>query len=208
MANGKYFLLFSLPILQISVFSFLAYKTFLRRASPYFAALLGPNFAEENNEEIVLNSFDGPTFRKILYYIHSNFLDIKRSNATNLLIGAASLNMSDVESRCGVFLQKNLNIYNIVETWKLLLTFNLSITDKTKQFYARHFSKIPKSTFMELSKDDFSMFIKVNYIHVSEEVIFDYIKEYIELHSSEADGLEEMMDCLDLKCLSEKVSRH
>lgn len=180
-------------------------------SSPYFKALFGPNFIEGNStEEIVLNGIDGNTLVTVIDYCTTGIVQITNKNVDELLLAASTMNLIKLENLCSKYLERNLSINNFLSTLIAADMFSLTALRKNvSNFFGSQFNKIPRPMIMFLSINQFIDLMKTKRIVVSEERIFEYIFKYIQRNCEGFHGVErKLFDCLDLKCLSERVSEN
>lgn len=168
-------------------------------SSPYFQALLGPNFLEGNSKgEIVLYDITGDTLLAIIEFYTTG--EVK--------LAASTMNLMELESLCSDFLGRNLTVNNFSNRLMTADLYTLpSLRKKVIDFLSAQFNKIPKLMLMLLSISHFTDLMGSERIAASsEEEIFNCIEEYIERNCGGFDGVEsKLLASVNLKCLTKTV---
>lgn len=148
--------------------------------------MLGPNFREGNEDEIVLKSVDGPTLKSIICYIYAGYIELTKDNIENVLSAASGMELVALEEKCAEYLQENLTNENCVNT--LLLADRYSLNQPKKSALSRvctHFEYIPTDYILPMSSDSLLQILKSDKIQIPETKIFECLVEWVKKNETE-----------------------
>lgn len=150
-------------------------------SSPYFKALLGPNYQEANQEEIVLNVLSGTTLNTIVNYCYSGTVRITNENVVEIMAAASSVDMERLEDKCAMFLSQQLDADCCINTYLIADQFNLiGLREKALLFVCKHFDKIPPADMMKLDVNTFNEILNSEKITAAEINIFDRFVQWVQ----------------------------
>lgn len=167
-------------------------------SSKYFEALLGPNFRESSEKEIVLKEIDGPTLKIILEFIYTADIKISAENVFDILAAASSMELIALAKECGQFCADNLTIENCVDFFLNTDKYYLSdLRLKVLEFICDHFEDVPVDDFQQIDENNFEELLKHDQITAAETIIFLRLVEWMDLRKTESVG--DLLNLIRLK---------
>lgn len=156
-------------------------RKLIAKSSKFFEALVGPNFKEGAEEEIVLKSVDGPTLKAVICYIYSGRVKLTSNNIGCMLDAAAGMQLLSLEEKCGQYLEDTLTEENCLDT--LLLADKYSL-DKVKNSaltqVGAHFEKIPRADILQIDGNLLLDLFKFEHFEAPESKIFECLVEWVQ----------------------------
>lgn len=149
-------------------------------SSPYFRALLGPNYKEAKQNEIVLSKVDGRTLKTIIQFCYSGFVEITADTVKDIVAAASSMELVQLEQRCSDFWSKNLRILNCVDILTAADKYNLKgLWCKSFQYICENLIKIPPTNMVTLDEKNFNAILAGEEISTDERNVFDCFVQWI-----------------------------
>lgn len=72
---------------------FNVHRNIMMASSPYFNALLGPNYKEAEKKEIKLSKIDGKTLKTIIHFCYTGRVEITNDTVADILAAASSMEL-------------------------------------------------------------------------------------------------------------------
>lgn len=159
---------------------FPAHRLVLRASSKYFDALLGPNFREGAEKNVVLGGIDGPTLKKIIDFIYTGRITIANSSVVDILDAASRMELVSLEARCTTFLENNLKIGNCVNALVNADKYQLkALLPKALDFIRENFEDVPADDIPKIDEEHFQALLKHDQLSGAESDIFDRLVLWI-----------------------------
>lgn len=150
-------------------------------SSPYFSALLGPNYKEANQNEIVLSEIDGKTLKTILHFCYSGLVEITDDTVNDIVAAASGMELEQLEQRCANFWSENLNVANCVNILTCADKYNLkNLWCKSFQYICENLVKIPAADMAKVDEKNFSAILAGDKINTDEKNIFNCFVQWVE----------------------------
>lgn len=161
-------------------------RKIISKSSQYFETLLGPNFREGNEEEIILKSVDGPTLKTIICYIYAGYIELNKDNIESVLSAASGMELVALEEKCAKYLQENLTNENCVNTLLLADTYSLDQlkTNALSQVCA-NFENIPTAHILPIESNCLGQILKYDKIQIPETKMFECLVEWVKTNETE-----------------------
>lgn len=179
----------------------------IAQSSQYFEALLGPNFREGAQNEIVLQDIDGPTLRKIIEYIYCEHIALDVGNVEAILAAASSMELVSLEEKCAEYLATTLTPWNWFHVLTLADLYNCrGLKAKAMQFVSVNFQFIAKADIMQLDANDWIDLLRSDDIEATEAQIFSYLVDWHNQNIKQrAKHMPELLKLIRLSCLPGSV---
>lgn len=184
-------------------------RKLIAKSSKFFEALVGPNFKEGTEEEIVLESVDGPTLKAVIYYIYSGQIEFTSNNIGRMLDAAAGMELLSLEVKCGQYLEDALTAENCLNT--LLLADKYSLDKVKKRALTQvvaHFEKIPRADILQIDGNLFNDLLKFEHFEVPESTIFECLVEWVQHNETKrAQFMPDLLKTIKLEHMPGEVIR-
>lgn len=165
---------------QSSFCSFPVHRQTMTESSKYFQAMLGPNFREGSEEEIVLPHINGTTLQLLIDFCYFGHATITRDNVEELIEAAASMEFVQLEQDCCEFLIDNLTVDNCLDALFMADTYNSTkLKQKTLQFIRDHFEDVALVDVHDISYENVVELLKYEQYKIPECIIFDRLVRWI-----------------------------
>lgn len=172
-ATNEYYLTISLR--------FPVVRTIIAKSSSYFNALLGANFREGTNKEIILKGVDGPTLKAILQFIYIGYVELTQDNVEQVLVAASSMEIVGLEKKCAQYLEDDLSTHSCVNSLTLADKYSVEQwRTKAFTFVCKNFSKISPHDFVQIDATIMHNILKSVEIQATEYKIFNCLKYWVE----------------------------
>lgn len=149
-------------------------------SSKYFQAMLGPNFREGNEKEIVLHGIDGSTLQHLIDFSYAGGTIITTDNIEALLDAAASMEFVELEQDCCKFLMDNLSLGNFLDALFFADKYSFEkLKQKALNLIRDHFEDIPVVDLLEISCESFVELLKYERFKIEECVLFDRLAQWV-----------------------------
>lgn len=149
-------------------------------SSKYFQAMLGPNFREGNEKEIVLHGIDGFTLQHLIDFSYAGGTTITTDNFEALLDAAASMEFVELEQDCCKFLMDNLSLGNFPDALFFADKYSFEkLKQKALNLIRDHFEDIPVVDLLEISYESFVELLKYEHSKIEESVLFDRLAQWV-----------------------------
>lgn len=182
----------------------------MRASSDYFDALLGPNFREGSEENVVLQDIDGETLSSIICYIYHGEITIDHRNVCAIAAASSWMQLDELEKRCADFGLNGLNAKNCVEVLldadeHYLAELKSRAFDMTcanyEKFTSEDIAKIDKTTFREL--------LMCERLSGTETAIFNGLVRWIKVNEAEKSNyIPDFLKLIRLEHIPTQVSGH
>lgn len=150
-------------------------------SSPYFKALLGPNYKEANQNEIVLGEIDGKTLKTIIHFCYSGLVEITDDAVNDIVAAASSMELVQLEQRCSNFWSKNLNVANCVNILKYADKYNLKdLYCESFQYICENLVHIPAVDMAKVDENNFNAILAGDKINTDEKNVFNCFVQWVE----------------------------
>lgn len=181
----------------------------LCEVSDYFKALLGPNFAESHQNEIVLSGFDAPTLQSVVDYCDSGIIELTAENIESIIEAARSMSIALLEEECCTFLKRNSRAENCVSAFYISDLYSLvDVRAYLFEFICRVFEHIEINDFQFLPEGNLKEFLEFKRINAPEQLLLDVLLSWIEFDErNRANAFKEMLDLINLDLIDTKVSK-
>lgn len=165
-----------LPIVRFPV-----HRAIMVGSSPYFKALLGPNYIEANQKEIALKEIDGSTLKTIIGYCYSGNVRITYENADDIMAAASSTELLQLEGRCTRFWHEQLDVGNSVNILLIAAKYNLQqLWKRALRTICENFEKIPHADLMQIDHGNFKAILHEDKINAAENNVFYCFTKWIQ----------------------------
>lgn len=191
------------PIYRIS-----ANRDKLCNASDYFKALLGPNFVERDQNEIVLSGFDGITLELIVEYCHEGEICLTPDNIESVIEAARSMSILALEEKCCKYLESTLDVENCVTAFYLSDLYVLcDVRDTLFRFICSRFQIIDLKDFQILPQERMNEFLSHKYVEATEDYLLEALMMWVEYDKeNRITFFREMIKSISLDAVSFEVS--
>lgn len=178
-------------------------------SSKYFAALLGPNFKEGQEQEVSIADIDGATLKLIIDFCYTGELRITDDNIMQVIAAASAMELVLIEEKCQQFWNDILEISNCVEMFSLADRYSFVLLRKRAlDMICEYFEKVPIADLQALTFPCFSELIKCDQIHAvwQEEFIFQRMALWVDYDEvNRAIHAPELFQSIRLEILSKNV---
>lgn len=150
-------------------------------ASPYFQALLGPNYKEANENEVVLTDIDGKTLKAIIEFCYTGRIKIDKVNVSDIMAAASSKELIHLEKLCSQFWSENLDIGNCLSV--LLDAEKYHLTDlwqTSLRYICTHFVDIPIAEMVKVDEKMLEAILKQDQLSAAESFILNFFMEWVQ----------------------------
>lgn len=158
-------------------------------SSPYFVALLGPNYAEPSQEEIVLGKISSKTLQTIIHYCYSGQIEITDDTFDDIMAAASNMELVQLEQRCSDFWIEKLDVDNCVNSLFVADKYNLeALWKKSIPFIRKNLNAIPKTDLAKIDEKNVYVILTGDKISISEEDVFNFFVQWVrhdEAHRSQ-----------------------
>lgn len=162
-------------------FRFAVHRNILVAASPYFQALLGPNYKEANEKEVVLSDIDGKTLKAIIGFCYTGHIEITAENIDDTMAAASSKELVYLEKMCSQFCCVNLNANNCLSVLLIAEKYHLNDLSQTSlRYICENFIDIPIKDMMEIDEKILETILKQNQINAAEIFIFECFMQWVQ----------------------------
>lgn len=184
-----------------------AHRLVLKTSSDYFKNLLGPNFAEGRQSEILIQNIDGETLRNVVKFCYLHELKISDDNISCIADAASLFLLTKLQEKCWKYLLDNLSLLNCVQFYVLAYLHNYTIQKEIIfKFICNHFEYIETTAFDSLEYMIFEEIIKNKSIHAEEDLILKTVIRWIEIErANRSQNLEELMKAINLRRVTGSV---
>lgn len=159
---------------------FKVHRNIMLASSPYFKALLGPNYKETRQNEVVLKELDGKTLETVIHFCYSGHVEITGDTIGDIMAAASSMELVHLEQRCSHFWNDKLNIANCVEILMIADKYMLKdLWNESLNYASEKFDKIPKADMCKLDEKNFDAILAKDKIGVAESYIFDCFVKWV-----------------------------
>lgn len=177
----------------------------LSASSKYFAALLGPNFKEGSESEVILTYIDGNTLKAIVDYCYTGNIEINAGNIYDVLDAASSLEFPEIEKIIEDFWCNELDLNNCIELLTLANLYTLTnLWQKGMRFWARNFGTLPLSD--NLDEKVLQTLLAFDEIVIAEEHVFHYVSKWIQKNGEKRACFPDILKLIRLKHITTKVN--
>lgn len=176
-------------------------------ASKFFKALLGPNFREANQKELVLKEIHGVSLKSIIDYCYTGNIDITENNVAYIVAAAFSFNLAKVEQKCAQFWESILSVENCVSILQMADKYNLlDLRSKALTFICKKFAVVSIANLLEINGENFGKLLDSDQIRTSENIVFDRLKRWAAQNENErANFVPNFLKTIRLDLLESKV---
>lgn len=173
-------------------------------SSPYFAALLGSNFREGAQKEILLEEIDGQMLETILDFVYTGIVEINSKNVGSVVEAASRMEFIQIEAKCSGFWGANLAIENCMEVFLYADKYYFkNLRAKALNFICNHFEDIPIEDFQQFDAKNFHELLENDQIAAAETIVFDRLAQWLSRNKSGAQKREtELLQLIRLERIS------
>lgn len=180
-------------------------------SSKYFQALLGPNFKEGQEDEVLIANIDGPTLKSIIDFCYTGELRITDENILQIIEAASAMEFVVIEEKCQQFWNDNLATSNCVEIFSLADRFSfLELRKKSLDMICEYFEELSTNAIQALPFSCFSELLKCDLIHTvwQEEFIFQRMALWVDFDEEHRSKYtSELFRSIRLQILSKQVRK-
>lgn len=156
------------------------------QSSKYFEALLGPNFREGADKEVVLENVNGPTLKAVIHFIYIGHVELNNDNIVGILAAASEFEVLPLEQKCGQYLQENLSAQNCVATLSLADKYSFGqLRANALALVCANFERISSTDISKLDGNIFGDILKQDQIEAPETKIFNYLVGWAKQNETE-----------------------
>lgn len=179
----------------------------MSNSSKYFESLLGPNFKEGTEKEVVLKKIDGSTLKTIIYYIYAGHVKLTEDNIVNVLAAASGMELVSLEEKCSEYLQENLTKENCLDVLSLADKYGIGqLRTNALNLVCAHFENIPLADILQLDGIVFNDLLKCEHFEANETKIFESLAEWVQQNESKrAKFMPELLQSIRLEYLPGEV---
>lgn len=179
----------------------------IAQSSKYFEVLLGPNFKEGSEAEIVLEGIDGPTLKAIIYYIYAGNIELTEDNIASVLYAASGMDLPSLAQKCGQKLAEIMTKENCVIVLMLADKYGFEQTRSSAlPLVCAHFENIPKADILQIDGNIMGDLLKCEQFEAPESTIFEYLVEWVQQNEVErAKFMPDLLQLIRLDYLSGEV---
>lgn len=172
--------------------------------------MLGPNFREANEKEIVLHDIDGATLQLLINFCYAGRITITSDNIEDLVDAAARMELIPLEQDCCKFLIDNLTIDNCLDVLFIADKYNFTqLNQKTLDFMCEHFEDIPIADMVEINYKNFNELLNYGNYKFPESIVFDRLVRWCGHNERErAKYVPLLVDYIRLECIPDEVIRY
>lgn len=157
-------------------------------ASPYFHALLGPNYREANENDVVLTDIDGKTLTSVIEFCYTGRIKIDTDNVNAIMAAASSKELIHLEKICSQFWSEKLDISNCLSVLLVAEKYHLTDLRHTSVLYiCANFVDIPIAEMVKVDEKMLEAILKQDQLSAPESFIFECFMKWVqhdELHRS------------------------
>lgn len=179
----------------------------MRASSEYFHILLGPNFREGTEENVVLKEIDGETLKSIIHFVYHREITIDHGNFINILRASSWMGLTDLQNRCASF-GIGVNAENCIEILLIADGF-----DKLKSIafdvICENFEKLPYDEIEEIDEANYEKLLMCDQLSGAETDIFNGLVHWISINKAEGDiCISKLLKQIRLKNIPKAVRCH
>lgn len=175
-------------------------------SSDYFHALLGPNFEEGTENEVLIGDINGQTLKSIIDFCYSGEIDIQANNVESILAAASKMAMLDIEKMCKQYLQRELSTETMVDAFMLADKYSLVELRHVSFFkLCRELDLATDSQFKKLTAPQLSKLLQSDYVAASEDDICRKVIGWIDHEESRSNNAPDILKFIRLEHISVQV---
>lgn len=150
-------------------------------ASPYFEALLGPNYKEAIESEVTFSDIDGNTLKAVIDFCYTGRIAITNENVGDIMAAASSKELVPLEKLCSKFWSENLDSNSCLNVLLEAEKYHLTELSKTSlRYICDNLAEIPINEMVKIDEKIFGAILKQDKITAAESVIFDRFMKWIQ----------------------------
>lgn len=151
--------------------SFLAHRTVLAAASPYFNAMFTGGLAEARLTRVVLRSVSDRALEALLDFAYTGRVAITRDNVQELMVAADMIELGEVVRVCTAYLAAELEPGNAVGILRFARDHNCTaLSARARSYVHEHFVEVCKlEEFCDLPMDMLAEFLASERLRVDSE---------------------------------------
>lgn len=176
-------------------------------ASNYFHALLGPNFKEVKDKEVIIADVDGATLKSIIDYCYTGNITINNENIMSIISVASRMEMVEIERECEHHWMRNLAFHNVVETFMSADKYSLTVLRKKSiNLMCVSFDNVTASQLKKLDFQHFVELLKCNEIFGPEEDVCRKLIQWVDHDKkNRSKNAAALLKLVKLKCIPIQV---
>lgn len=180
----------------------------IAESSKYFEVLLGPNFKEGTEAEIVLEGIDSPTLKAIIYYIYAGNIDLTEENIASVLHAASGMELPSLAEECGRKLAESMSKENCIIVLMLADKYGFAQLRATAlQLVCAHFENISKSDILQMDGNIMGDLLKCERFEAPESTFFGYLIEWVQQNEWErAKFMPDLLQSIRLEYMAGEVN--
>lgn len=171
--------------------------------------LLGPNFREGTENEIILKSIDGPTLKAVIHYIYFGQIELNEENIESVLAAASGMELISLEKKCEEYLDEILSKENCTDSLGLADKYNLlQLKANALKIVCENFKNIPMDDFLQMDGTVFAKLLQRDEFEAPEFHIFEILVKWSEHHreqAARAKFVPDLLKSIRLECLPAEV---
>ncbi|XP_030218736.1 actin-binding protein IPP [Gadus morhua] len=150
---------------------FRVHRLVLAACSPYFCALFSVGMKELDKDEVQILGVEAGIFEVLLDFIYTGVINVSVENVQELMVAADMLQLAEVVSICGEFLQGHMEPSNCVGIFQFLEQIGcMDMLEFTENYIHVHFLEVcVADEFWGLSKDQLVRLLGSEELRVEEE---------------------------------------
>ncbi len=150
---------------------FLAHRTVLSAASPYFNAMFTGRLAEAKRHQVVLRSVSEDALDSLLDFIYTGSVAVDRHNVQELMVAADMMELREVVQLCTAYLEGELEPTNVVGIYRFASDHNCSaLRVSAESFIHQNFDEVSKGEeFRDLPREMLIEFLRSELLRVDAE---------------------------------------
>lgn len=150
-------------------------------ASPYFEALLGPNYKEANESEVTLSDIDGKTLKAVIDFCYTGRIAITHENVGHIMGAASSKELVPLEKLCSKFWSENLDSNCCLNVLSEAEKYHLTeLSETSMRYICENLMDIPIREMVKIDQKMLGAILEQNEITAAESVIFDRFMKWIQ----------------------------
>lgn len=185
---------------------FAVHRIVMVSASDYFHALLGPNFEEGTENEVLIGDVNGQTLKSIIDFCYSGEIGIQADNVESILAAASKMAMIDIETMCEQYLHRRLSIENLVDAFMLADKYSLvELRRRSFDELCRDFESATDSQIQKLSAPQLTELLQSDNVAASEDDICRKVIGWIDHEESRSNDAPDILKIIRLEHISVQV---
>ena len=168
--------------LMVEGTEFMAHRSVLSAASPYFEKMFACDMKEKTQESVCLEELPVSAMECLLDYLYTGDVQVTETNAQDLITSANYLLLPGLKTQAGRFLQQNLDVSNCIVNYYFAAKYQCDdLLQNVRGFVNSNFIPVSESEdFLALTYDQVKEWISSDDIIIgAEEDAFNIVLQWI-----------------------------